>query len=458
MNPLVVYTHDPKLRHSGMVRGRGRGRGRGRASSPDNEAWRYRLAEYIKAGKFKLNICEIESMFLAETAKVLSPEEKGSASNSIILFGALKVPLTAANTEVVAKIYFTSKDPAADNSLQVEQHVYKEIVWNLLKMHVTPNLMLYIGYAECDLTHCSHRSALLREITDERDRSIKNRPGFQNRYDYDHLHILLTERSNGKKLKDYILNQGQGQGKIKSLPWEDWYVILFQLIYTIQCFVEIGFMHNDLHAGNVFVTEIPETTFVYVVRFETETKMFKIRTKYMLRIYDFDFSTFRSSPFLDKTLSIKQNTKVRPHSRMCQEKGVCQDVNWYTDLFRVFAGISKAERPRELRTWLGRYANMDLLRGDTAATLTKKGILCKSPASTGNTPQHAPCVKLVPSSNDLKPPLFILEHGFEIFESSVRAEYLVSHQPHVYATPSSRVIFPPSTKQDCSVHSANVKP
>ena len=28
---------------------------------------------------------------------------------------------------------------------------------------------------------------------------------------------------------------------------------MFQIIYTLHCFVKIDFKHNDLHTGNVFI-------------------------------------------------------------------------------------------------------------------------------------------------------------------------------------------------------------
>ena len=54
------------------------------------------------------------------------------------------------------------------------------------------------------------------------------------KYNFDEMHILLTERSFGKSLYD--------TSKSGKLRWNDWHAILFQLIYTIECFLEIGFM------------------------------------------------------------------------------------------------------------------------------------------------------------------------------------------------------------------------
>ena len=34
--------------------------------------------------------------------------------------------------------------------------------------------------------------------------------------------------------------------------------VMFQIIYTLHCFVKIDFKHNDLHTGNVFILKRTE--------------------------------------------------------------------------------------------------------------------------------------------------------------------------------------------------------
>ena len=83
--------------------------------------------------------------------KILSSKEKDSASNSIILFGRIRTGKMDVNNEVVGKVYFTSNNPKVDNSLMVETKVYQDVVRHFLRLHVTPHLMLYVGYFRYNL-------------------------------------------------------------------------------------------------------------------------------------------------------------------------------------------------------------------------------------------------------------------------------------------------------------------
>lgn len=412
-----------------------------------NEKWRNLVAEYVKDGRIKLDICEIDSMFLASTIEVLSSLNKSSASNSVILFGALKLPLhtRAANNEVVGKIFFSPKHlKRSDNSLLVEMHVYKEIVSNLLNMHVTPHLMRYIGYAKCDITQCVNTSQVLNSVIKEANESIGSK--HPHVYQFHKMHMLLTERSKGRKLTDYIYKT--------NMSWKQWHAILFQLIFTIQCFVEIKFMHNDLHSGNIFIDSIPKTTFLYFVRFKNNiTRVFKVTTEYFLRIYDFDFATFnKKSPFIQKFLTIGKNTKLNSDRYICLKMGICESVNWYTDLFRILTSISNANSPKELESWLNKYADITLLRNENKI-FAKKGVMCKVKFNSSQ------CEKISPSIRELKNPLYILEKGFQDYEltDSINSTKVAHFQPHVYATPNSRVTFPPTSKKDYQVHLNQLK-
>lgn len=407
---MKVYSNDPKLR--------------GRRNK---KLWNY-VARDIQEGNLQLKICELDSLFLSSSTKVLTSEEKGSASSSIILFGVLKLNLKS-KSEVVAKIFFTSRDPKNDNSLAVEANVYKRIVSELLKTHVTPHLITYIGYAKCDLLKYSGN--LMKEIMQEAHKSIS-----PTRYNFNEMNVLLTEKAKGRTLHDHI--------KSGKLQWKNWQAILFQLVYTIQCFIEIGFMHNDLHSGNIFVDEIPETTFIYFVKIENKVKCFHVTTKYILRIYDFDFATYLpKSPYNGKKRIPTRNTKVRPNSRMCTELGICRDVNWYTDLFRVFSGISRATGPRPLVSWLSGYMNRNLTKDES---LAKRGVLCRKTPSS-----H--CTKFTPSIDQLSTPSHILDTGFKNFEvaSGITHKFIQYYQPNVYATPGSRNSYPPKSKKNYEI-------
>lgn len=421
------------------------------AKDPSNEQWRFYLAEQFQSNQTSTASCNVDQA--VQKQKILTSKEKRSASNSIILFGRVRTDKQNVNSQVVGKVYFSSVQPEIDNSLLVETTVYQDIVRHLLRLHVTPNLMLYVGHAKYDLWRCADAAAesTLGQLEKQAVQSIQAR--FPNKYDFRSMHVLLTERASGDTLYDTITKG--------TMSWQDWQTILFQLIYTIQCFIEIGFMHNDLHAGNIFVTPIRETTMLYFVRFgNQQTRCFHLKCRYLVRVYDYDFATFNKtgSPFLQRYLHLKaKNTKVRPQSTLCVAKGICDKTNDYTDLFRVFTSLTRATNPPQLREWASRFADLDFI-ADVTEQFSKKGVPCRSTekrcSQVDKKCEVVRCSAVVPSIQQLKRPIAILNKGFPAFDKGVvtpssaltTKELIHSAQPHVYATPKSRKTFPPAAE------------
>lgn len=80
---------------------------------------------------------------------------------------------------------------------------------------------------------------------------------------------------------------------------------LFMLIYTLACFEEIGFQHNDLHFSNFFIEEYesPIPKLYFMINKNEAVVLENIR--YIPKIYDFDrstvFKTKHSHEILSKT-------------------------------------------------------------------------------------------------------------------------------------------------------------
>ena len=87
---------------------------------------------------------------------------------------------------------------------------------------------------------------------------------------------------------------------LKRLDLQEFYIILFQIMYTLKCFNLVGIKHNDLHLGNILVEINPKynenntklNTNVYEYnRYVIDETTFNIPIcKYTVKIYDFDFS------------------------------------------------------------------------------------------------------------------------------------------------------------------------
>ena len=75
--------------------------------------------------------------------------------------------------------------------------------------------------------------------------------------------------------------------------------IVFQILYTLACFQEIGLQQNDLHTGNILLDVFEANPLPYVIYRISRTKVVILTdVEYIPRIYDFD----RSTTFPDKSV------------------------------------------------------------------------------------------------------------------------------------------------------------
>jgi len=98
------------------------------------------------------------------------------------------------------------------------------------------------------------------------------------------LLVISTEQvENLMEIGDFVRNF-----KNKNLTVNDFICVILQVAYTLHVFGKIGFVHNDLHTGNILIETLTEPTdFVYIL---DDQHVVTLKTKYMARIFDFDRS------------------------------------------------------------------------------------------------------------------------------------------------------------------------
>lgn len=374
-----------------------------------------------------------------DETRVISKEQKDSSSRSIIMFGTVNIVLDNANKSVVAKIFFTPSSTQTNNSLLVEALIYKNIISGLIEYHINPHVMAYIGYTVCQVPLRFQSTSWYNDIFMEASRNSRLVSKY---YNMDEMHILLTERARGNLLKKHLIEESKiykkrqhaARPELAQLRWpQDWLPIIFQIVYSIECFVELHVIHNDMHAGNIFVDELASpATYRYFIQSE-ETKQileFSVTSKYFIRVYDFDFSTITApNQFVSRAeLPLYNNGKVSNDSDFCNSYGLCsRPDNWYTDLFRIFSSLVNPQNPHIMK-WVGQFVDLNLIR---SKKLVKWGYLCAkktkpsatiaynhgfSSDSDDDDDRAKSCDPVDVSSSAAKAhmntPNFILSHGF----------------------------------------------
>ena len=175
------------------------------------------------------------------------------------------------------------------DGLEFEKDAYNEL-FKLTKYNVTTNILCKA--ATSDLVGlrdfiaaipADKRAKFMTQIREYND-SISIEPNNSIR---EETSVIITQPG-GAKLYE----------KIKLLNSTERKQVMFQLIYTLYVFEQIEFSHGDLHLGNIFIVDIPETEMIYIVN----GVQYRFKTTKLIKIYDFDHGT------ICKTTEIKINT------------------------------------------------------------------------------------------------------------------------------------------------------
>jgi len=326
--------------------------------------------------------------------KITKLLEKESASNTIQLFGHFKIKR---ETEIFIKLSFQPIDENKDNSLNVERLIYKNVTNPLIMKKHTPHLIFYYGTLKCD-------NFRIPEYLDDLMLTID-----PSKYDTTKMFAMILEKAKGSRILD--------RQHFKNIKNDDVYIILFQLLWTLECFNRVGMRHNDLHLNNFFVEKLEKKKVFYV----HGDVVWMINSPYNVKIYDFD----HSSKFHSKINDCKiKNTRLS--SGQCYFMGTCNEPHNKFDTFKVLAGFyDNFERP-VINEWIEQFISRDLL---LKRNLAWHGMLCSKQYKNN---KEIWCKKIYPRDNTMYKTIDMLHEGFEpfIFKGKLNKNMDIYYLPH----------------------------
>lgn len=297
-----------------------------------------RLSTYLlmRAGQWLLEPCRLYNNFTS-----LEPLHDGKGvSDTFMFFATLSVPSKLENRttqpNVMLKMAFASKDPIADDSLRVERDMYELVANTLFVKQYTPHVVLYYGELACidfytnlrriTAVGRSKRAAffyeLVRPLRDSRE------------YNVDDMHTLITESVPGRRTWHRILertNVPDLDDAEQLTRFTDMYCpVLFQLLYTLQVFAEVGLQHNDLHANNILIALTPTDYVSMYYELDADTR-FVYNTDVEVRIIDFD----RAIKVPTRYDACRIDNTVLTSTYLCERYGQCPQFDARVDLFTV---------------------------------------------------------------------------------------------------------------------------
>ena len=244
-----------------------------------------------------------DACIIAKSLVKLKHKSKDSASPSEVYFA-----VTHKNEIPVSIKAFLDEemDKAGLGGLKYEIKVYDQIINEILEQKYSPNFIGFVAQGECSVNSSDLVQAAFDELEGSDEDTIVN--------------LLMTQLAGGGKNPIDSL-----ENVYPKLSARDKLEVMFQIVYSLRVMNIMRFTHNDLHAGNVLVEELPEkTTRYYHVpgRRGAPGKTFTIRTKYVPLLFDWDLAYAEQ---------LGPNPKIDDF--FCRDLNICNRFSEKTDLY-----------------------------------------------------------------------------------------------------------------------------
>ena len=274
--------------------------------------------------------------------KVISDPSK-SASDSVVII------LVKGKQQFIMKITFVNKKEALEYNAPDTEARFYSIMETLVKKKITPHVFM--------LTDCLWENIPRSDLESNFNKFLK-------KYNINKTHIypILTETGNKDSalitFNDLMYDMGTKSSELVSRILLN---VLFQIVYTIYCFIKIDFKHNDLHTGNIFILKRPEN----IIKNPKLPEQFKRRYTFDLadgtkrdvllenlgldvRIFDFDRSVKQKNNFKYHPEGLKSRFLRKYHTL-----GTNSINNPHVDLFKILKHIRvNVNTPRKVKNIL----------------------------------------------------------------------------------------------------------
>jgi hypothetical protein len=386
----------------------------------------------IAFGRFNFTVNHPTSQQMALDPTGLAQRVQALADRSVVLkIGFAPAKSLKKKVDASSTVHYLDDGSAVTNiyvtDLDYERRFYRDISNKLIEFGYSPHVILCYAAFEVDNIQSDMDKALanppplfkglpykaadgsdskekdakqiqayavacaLNQTIDQLKKDIDEDEGvdgaYMDKYNFDVAHILLLERSMGVSFETYFAKHAT------IVTDETLSSILGQVLFTLECFNQMGARHNDLHAGNIRIElNVEKRNIAY---FLTEDIYLVIPTNGVFaKIFDFDNATTT----LGTGMGNVGNYSMRNNDDLCNEYGIC---NWeanpkydtfylLTNLYYLFGHYlyktPGSTRPRKTEEWLYRAVSQYTI---LAEKFPHKSRLCKRTAESRGYPNSS---------------------------------------------------------------------
>ena len=244
--------------------------------------------------------------------KVLSNVEKGSVSDTIIIFAHHRIT----GFLVAVKLFIN------DHSYDNERFNYESCVYRNVTTRTITNIVRWVSTQNYThpqfMTMINDMSALATSAEEwTQINNLYQQAYIKTPYSQDITLIISERRETAGKF--YDLYQPLSNADKKNL--------LYQIIFTLSQLEEYGIQHNDLHLSNLILDMDPDENKIgYLDTNNIPPTERILPIKYKVLFFDWDLSSFNDRCGVNAYLN---------SSQFCSSFGVCNDKNIRFDIYTL---------------------------------------------------------------------------------------------------------------------------
>lgn len=293
----------------------------------------------------------------------------GGSHNIVFICTLKRDPQIKFVIKLLVNLYLSNTSTIINNESNVEVSILKLLNEEFVNKNITPCIV-----SQFDIKQCSDIDVILPK---DCDKFVKN---YVSSIDYDYNLCIIRKLHNLNLInKSYILSI-QEYGKttlqkyllsiIKMSDINDEIIlqiilrsIMFQLIYTLAVIQDKypSFRHNDLHAGNILVSQIPIKDENEYFKFIYKDKTFYMpNTGIIIKLIDFGRSNIKdifNNDYIDNSI-MKVYTNI--DASINRKSDLLMLIN---DLYEIY------EMPQNNKDFLKQFVSHKIINNQIAKTL-----------------------------------------------------------------------------------------
>jgi hypothetical protein len=324
-----------------------------------SEASKQAISELMRMGD--IPVCDYKKWY-----NVQVPAHK-SASNTIIII----MDLMTSNglIPVACKLFLDSEFQIEERRYLNEAIVYRDYISKLKDKGYTPCLIGFIAFSKCPsfqrlpskLEKLYGDKKLIADIVAPLKTQLKTMVRKFNRHTINpdddllsrDINVLMVQRAtNSTTIYQFIKDLDGTPASTNHLI-----SVIFQVLWTLECFNRIGLRHNDLHLGNIFIQHADAQMWhKYVLPDGSERWTYQL---YLPLIYDFDRTAIFDVARNQSIITNIKNPEADDTSDICENWGECNTYHpkydAYTFLYLVHRAMTlhgKSEKYPEVMNFV----------------------------------------------------------------------------------------------------------